>query len=120
MEKADILIVEDDTDIRDALTEILQSEGYAIAGVTNGREALDYLRSHPSPKLILLDLMMPVMNGGEFRLEQKSDANLAKIPVFILSAANEDRHREEISDVQGFLKKPLHLESLLKAVRQYC
>ena len=66
-----ILIVDDDPDIRDSLKEVLEDEGYEVNGVANGREALDYLRKSPRPCVILLDLMMPVMDGWQFRKEQK-------------------------------------------------
>src|SRR5579862_4602951 len=65
-----ILIVDDDPDIRDSLKEVLEDEGYEVNGVANGREALDYLRKSPRPCVILLDLMMPVMDGWQFRREQ--------------------------------------------------
>src|SRR5882724_6348202 len=82
-----ILIVEDETDIRFIVTEILADEGYAVAGVANGLEALTYLRQHDDqPCLILLDLGMPVMSGWEFRAEQQRDPALATIPVIVMSA----------------------------------
>src|SRR4051812_39456009 len=80
-----ILIVEDDTELRETLGEILQEEGYHVAGVGNGREALDHLRQSDPPCLILLDLMMPVMSGWEFRDQQRQDPDLAGVPVAILS-----------------------------------
>src|SRR5258706_12954853 len=81
-----LLVVEDDADIRDALDGLLSTEGFRIAGCSNGREALDWLRTSPKPDLILLDLMMPVMDGWQFRVEQKQDPALATIPILALSA----------------------------------
>ena len=75
-----ILIVEDEDPIRSVLTEILEDEGYRVASVRNGLEALTYLRQHAHPRLILLDLGMPVMTGWEFREEQQRDQAIARIP----------------------------------------
>ena len=80
-----ILIVEDDFDIREALTQILEEEGYAVREAANGREALD-VAARELPSLILLDLMMPVMNGWQFRAEQIKDPRLAPVPVLVISA----------------------------------
>ena len=75
-----ILVVDDDPDIRDSLREVLEDEGYEVACVGNGREALDHLKTaNPRPCVILLDLMMPVMDGWQFRKEQKQDAEIAGI-----------------------------------------
>src|SRR5580765_7790969 len=81
-----ILLVEDDFDMRDALIPILEYAGHHVVGAANGREALEQLRAGPKPSLILLDLMMPVMNGTEFRAEQLRDPALASIPVVVVSA----------------------------------
>src|SRR5512132_4356371 len=81
-----ILIVEDDVDVRDALMQVLEFEGYRVTGASNGEEALAALRAGGRPSLILLDLMMPVMNGSQFRAAQLADRALAAIPVIVLSA----------------------------------
>jgi CheY-like chemotaxis protein len=82
-----ILIVEDEPPIRDVLAEILEDEGYRVSTVSNGMEALTYLRQQADrPRLILLDLGMPVMTGWEFREEQLRDATLKDIPVVVMSA----------------------------------
>jgi DNA-binding response OmpR family regulator len=115
-----ILVVEDDFDIRDALTQILEEEGYAVRSAANGREALDAAGNGVTPSLILLDLMMPVMNGWQFRAEQLRDARLASVPVLVISA---DPHLRDkigtLGDV-GVLKKPIHLDELLSAVASRC
>src|ERR1700682_362753 len=80
------LIVEDDASIREAIAEVLRSEGYEASSCGHGREALEYLRDGHHPDVILLDLMMPVMDGWEFRIEQRKDPALATIPVVALSA----------------------------------
>src|SRR5579862_4027549 len=81
-----ILVVDDDRSIRQTLCEILQDEGYTVSTARNGAEALEILK-HRRPRLILLDLNMPVMNGGDFRLVQRFDPVLRRIPTVVLTAA---------------------------------
>lgn len=114
-----ILIVEDDEDIRKDLAEILQEEGYEVATATNGREALDQLQAD-RPGLILLDLMMPGMNGWDFRARQLQDPDIAEIPVVILSgAANVLRSAVTLS-AAGYITKPFRLTQLLETVHRVC
>lgn len=113
-----VLIVEDDADLRDMMAQLLALEGFPTSAVSNGREALAYLRSHENPNLILLDLMMPVMDGWEFRREQQLDADLADVPVIVLSALDEARALDVTAT--AFLKKPLDYDRLLELVRRYC
>jgi CheY-like chemotaxis protein len=112
-----VLIVEDDDDLREMMAQLLSLEGFQAAAVANGREALDYLKQGAAPDLILLDMMMPVMDGWEFRRHQKSDPAMAEVPVIILSAL--DQGRIEIS-AEAILKKPLDFDRLLELVRTYC
>ncbi|WP_437591904.1 response regulator [Sorangium sp. So ce1000] len=114
-----ILVVDDDPDIRETLAELLQEEGYAVASAAHGGEALSVLRTDPRPGLILLDLMMPIMDGWQFRAEQKKDPELAAIPVVIISATGRDEFVSSLGAAQ-FLKKPINLEQLLAAVEQHC
>src|SRR5690606_10740757 len=87
-----ILIVEDDPEIREALVELLESEGYWVDCKINGQDALDYLQEEASPRgkglpsIILLDLMMPVMDGWRFRAEQQKDPVLNQVPIVVMSA----------------------------------
>jgi CheY-like chemotaxis protein len=107
-----VLIVDDETDIREAIAELLAEEGYDVEGARDGAEALTKARRcHPS--LVLLDLMMPGMNGWEFRAKQRGDPELAAIPVVVLSALG----RVPGVDAAGFLQKPFELDDLLTAVR---
>jgi CheY-like chemotaxis protein len=115
-----ILVVEDDADIREALIGILEDEGYRVDGVGNGREALEHLAAGPRPALILLDLMMPVMNGWQFRAAQKLDPTLADIPVVVISADGNVRQKADSLDAVGVLKKPVELDTLLAVVARYC
>ena len=109
-----ILLVEDDRDIRSSVQEVLEDEGYAVATAENGRQALETLRSGAAPDLIILDLRMPVMDGWEFRAAQKSDSQLANIPVLAISA--DGSAKAEAIDAHAYLRKPLTTETLLDAV----
>jgi CheY-like chemotaxis protein len=115
---ASVLIVEDDADLREMMAQLLTMEGFASATASNGREALDYLRHGARPDVILLDLMMPVMDGWEFLREQHRDHDLAGLPVIILSAL--DPHRAGDTGAAVYLKKPLDFDRLVNLVRQYC
>ena len=114
-----ILIVEDEHDIRAVLTEILEDEGYAVASVPNGLEALMFLQEH-RPQLILLDLGMPVMTGWEFREQQRRDPALADIPVIVMSAIPQLSQTAAALQAANCLDKPIELNSLLGMVEQYC
>jgi two-component system chemotaxis response regulator CheY len=113
-----VLIVEDDEDLREMMAQILALEGFDTATATNGREALEYLKRDDAPQLILLDLMMPVMDGWEFQRERSRDPVLAGVPVVVLSALDETRAVGAAS--HEFLKKPLDFDRLLQLVKAYC
>ena len=113
-----VLIVEDDEDLRDMMAQMLTIEGFDAATAANGREALEYLHSTGKPNVILLDLMMPVMDGWEFRRRQKADPELEAVPVIVLSAL--DPPRAATVDADAFLKKPLDFDRLLELVRDHC
>jgi CheY-like chemotaxis protein len=114
--RAPILVVEDDASTRAALCDILKLEGYKVAGVRDGIEALDYVHHNALPCLIILDLMMPRMDGWRFRAEQKKDPALAKCPVVVVSASI----RERFIDADYVMQKPVDLDGLLSAVAEYC
>jgi CheY-like chemotaxis protein len=113
-------VVEDDRDIRLAFVQTLEEEGFSAAQARHGREALELLRSALVPRLILLDLMMPVMDGWQFRIEQRRDPKLAEIPVVVISADASVQERLETMGVAGFLKKPVAFDDLLDTVRRFC
>lgn len=117
-EDCPVLIVEDDADLREMMAQLLTLEGFAAATVSNGREALAYLRTNAAPDVILLDLMMPVMDGWEFRREQQRHREMAEVPVIVLSALDQARAADVAAD--AFLKKPLDFDRLLELIRQYC
>ena len=112
-----VLIVEDDGELRDMMAQLLTIEGFEAVAVANGREALAYLQNAARPDVILLDLMMPVMDGWEFRRQQKADPDLAPVPVIVLSALDPAR---AAVDATAFLKKPLDFDRLLELVRTHC
>ena len=109
-----LLVVEDDADIREALDGLLSMEGFRVAGCSNGREALDWLRTSPKPDIILLDLMMPVMDGWQFRVAQKDDPELATIPVLALSA--DSTAKAAAIDAEAYLKKPVDYDTLIATI----
>ena len=116
-----ILIVDDDADNRDSIGEALESEGYRVAGAANGAEALSLLRNKLlRPDLILLDIMMPVMDGWAFRAEQRNDPEIASIPVVVFTAYGVPKDIAEQLQAVGFLKKPPRLNDLLSAVSRVC
>ena len=113
-----VLIVEDDLDTREMLGRFLELEGYTVETAENGKRALERLGSGVGACVILLDLMMPVMDGWQFRQEQIRDASLANIPVIVVSAAG--RERLEKIHANAYLSKPVDLDELLGCVTQFC
>lgn len=112
-----ILVVEDDDDIRNAIVDLLETEGYTTEAAVNGKDALDKLNEIPKPCLVLLDMMMPIMNGRQFLDAIMKDTTLAPIPVLIVSAVADKANTE---GSVGFLKKPIDIDVVLKVVSQYC
>ena len=116
-----ILIVEDDADLREALGEILRDEGYEVGIAAHGAKALELLRGDfQRPALILLDLTMPVMNGWQFRAEQRRDPGLSGIPVVVLSAGDHLPEQMAPLGIQEYVRKPIELERLLAAIGRHC
>jgi CheY-like chemotaxis protein len=117
-----IMIVEDDADIREALRDALGDTGrYEVFEAINGAEALAHLHAHPrKPCVILLDVMMPEINGWEFRRAQLADPRLAEIPVVVFTAhANASGAAADLS-AAGFLKKPATLSALVAMIDLHC
>lgn len=114
-----ILVVEDDTSIRELLVELLESEGYAVASAVNGLEGLKYLQSEVNPDLILIDLMMPVMDGYSFRTEQLKNTTWSKIPTVVMSAEANAKEKMKNFSITAFLSKPVELDTILKTVARY-
>jgi len=114
-----ILLVEDDIDINNAIESILCEEGYKVRCTFNGQEALNFLQSAPiKPSLIFLDIMMPIMNGLEFREAQLKNLKLAQIPTIVLSANGKQDEIKNLGVLES-LNKPLDLETLISTVKLY-
>ncbi len=116
-----ILIVEDDRDIRESIEELLRDEGYQVISTVHGLDALRKLRAMSElPRLILLDLMMPEMDGFTFRAEQLKDPKLAAIPVVLMSAGGELEAKAKQLSAQGVLKKPFRdLELIFSTIAKF-
>jgi CheY-like chemotaxis protein len=112
-----VLVVDDDRDIRETLREVLTDAGYEVVAAENGRAALEQLRAGCRPALILLDLMMPVMDGLAFRAEQLADAALETIPVVLITAGG--RPVADGLTPTTVLHKPLRMRTVLAAVHQH-
>jgi two-component system, chemotaxis family, chemotaxis protein CheY len=111
-----VLVIEDDADCLDALVDVLAYDGYTVNTACNGLEAIQKLESEATPDVILVDLMMPVMNGWQFMKRLRADERFKNIPVIVLSADGRlDKWRGEL-DAASCLAKPLELEPLLAAV----
>ena len=116
--RSTILVVEDDHDIRVSMRALLEDEGYKVVTVTNGLAALSALeRSAELPSLILLDLMLPVMDGWHFADRIRLNPRLANIPIVIMSAYEDPPPPEGIL---GFIKKPVNTDVLLSVVSAHC
>ena len=112
-----ILLIEDDVDIRDIIKDALEWEGYHVYTASNGKEGMEMLAEMPAPCLILLDLMMPVMNGWEFADAIETNRSYAQIPIVTISAFSDPEKRIRAN---GSIKKPVDLDLLFALVRQYC
>ena len=110
----DVLVIEDDAGIGESLVELLEMEGHQVRWAKDGIEGLELLRQR-RPEIILLDLLMPRMDGFQFRETQKNDAEFADVPVIVLSAhANIDE-----VDAVAFVQKPFNIPQLLDAVERH-
>src|SRR3954452_9367166 len=110
-----VLIVDDDPDLLDVTSFVIEGEGMAVETARNGEEALAVLGSGRLPALVLLDLMMPVMNGWEFLTAVANDPVLRPIPVVVLTAAE----HAQVPGALEVLSKPMDLKELLRVVERY-
>jgi CheY-like chemotaxis protein len=116
-----VLVVDDDADSRDSLADVLHEDGFAVITASNGREAFEVLQSAPAkPSVILLDMMMPVMNGWEFRSKQKNDPELASIPVAVFSAQPNIEAAAKSIGAAAYFRKPLSLDDLIETLDSLC
>lgn len=117
----EILVIEDDQDIRETVKTILELEGYQVLTAVHGKDGIELLTSRPQlPNLILLDLMMPVMSGWEFleTIQRDHKDTFGKIPVVVVSAAGDSAKTKAFS-VAEFMKKPVDIDALLASVARY-
>ncbi|MCO5167335.1 MAG: response regulator [Planctomycetes bacterium] len=118
-----VLVVEDDEDVRDALLMLIEDGTVQpVVGAADGRQAIDYLEDHPPPCLIILDLMMPVLNGWQVLEWLAEHPCLCRVPVVVVSAAAPDRVRLAVDRhrLAGFLQKPLRGDELMAVVSRHC
>jgi CheY-like chemotaxis protein len=116
MQPVRILVVEDDDDIRDSLKELLEEEGYRVDTAANGQQALGKLRESTLPELILLDLMMPVMDGWQFQEQLREVPSFARVPIIVISATKFSR---EPLNAAAFIPKPLDAGVLLETIESF-
>lgn len=114
-----ILLIDDDADMRDTMTDVLRDEGYDVIAVAGGREALRLLEEGARPALILLDMMMPGMDGRQFRAEQTKNREWAAIPTVVFSAYVNVAETASAIGAAGGLQKPVRMEALLELVGRF-
>jgi len=112
-----ILVVEDNKEIQDSLKLALEMEGYNVFTANNGKEGLGQLSKIPTPCMILLDLMMPVMNGWEFVDEINKNTMFTTIPIIVVSAYGDKKGTPKSN---GYIQKPIDLDALLDTVSKHC
>lgn len=112
-----ILIIEDDEGVRESIAEMLRDEGYEVDVVPDGERAIEYLQSRPPPTLILLDLLMPTMDGAQFCARQRANSEWASIPVVVMSARRDTAERARSIGAAAWLTKPMHFEELLHVIQ---
>lgn len=113
-----VLVIEDDREISDMLSEVLQDEGYEVAVAPNGKEALSLLESIAIPDLIFLDFNMPVMNGGEFFGLLRAQPAWEKIPVIVTSSERTSELRAIFKETQHIIAKPYTLDDVVSAAQR--
>ncbi len=116
---AEVLVVDDDDDLRLTLAEVLALHGFTVEALDSGPQALEYLRNYPAPRVVLVDLMMPVMDGAEFILRMRTVPGLTRVRVFVITAsAAADESRLLALGASGLLRKPIDLKALLAILQQ--
>jgi two-component system response regulator MprA len=116
-----IMVVEDSDDIRELIGRFFKSEGIECVMAVDGQDALEKLRvSNELPSVILLDLMMPRMDGFQFRHEQQKDQKLSDIPVLLMTADANADEKAKIVGARGYLRKPVQIKTLLAVAEKFC
>jgi two-component system, chemotaxis family, chemotaxis protein CheY len=114
-----VLVIDDDAEIRQALTDVLEDEQYSVVCASNGREALTKIEDGLCPDIILLDVMMPVMDGWHFLSARLAYPQLIEIPIIIISAGMEAMSEARKVGVFDVIRKPLHISSLVRQI-EHC
>lgn len=117
--KPALLVVEDDREIRESLCELLLQEGFEVRTASNGEEALVMLREQPDVRAIVLDMVMPVMNGATFRGEQLADPRIASIPTILLTGRDDSMPLARALGAAACVRKPFTPEALLEVLSRY-
>jgi CheY-like chemotaxis protein len=121
MASREVLVVEDDTDLRESLSQALRDHGFGVTPATNGQEALDLLHAGARPSVILLDLMMPGLNGWQLRAALRRDPGLARIPQVVISAYMDEAEQAVLAlPPDDCLRKPFHIRILIDALERHC
>jgi CheY-like chemotaxis protein len=115
-----ILLIDDEADMRIALAEILEDEGYTVWQAKAGKNGLKFLQDNPKPKLILLDYMIPEMGGAEFCDKLRLNSKWASIPVALVSAVTLSKEKRASMGLAAFIEKTIQIEKFLAIVEQYC
>jgi len=114
-----ILVVDDDRDVREAMVDALQDEGYQVVPMSGGHEALAYLRSHSSPSLIFLDWNMAPMNAPQFMDEFCKEPSSSGVPVVLVTADVHASRKATTGRYDGYISKPINLETLFSVVQKF-
>lgn len=117
--KPTILVIEDDAEVRDELCELIESAGFEVLAAANGQDGLSALRKHPHTRAVVLDLVMPVMNGATFRGEQLRDPAIAAIPTILLTGRNDVAPMGAALEACAWLPKPFAPDALLAILARY-
>ena len=112
---ASVMLVDDDEEIRDTITGVLEAEGYTVIGVENGRKALDLLEKKKRPCVVLLDLQMPVMSGWDFLKAVNGMREMEGLPIVVVTS-----YSEKADGARRTIKKPLDVKQLISAVAEFC
>src|SRR6266542_4145947 len=121
MANREVLVVEDDTDLRESLSQALRDHGFTVTQAANGQQALDLLNSGIRPGVILLDLMMPILSGWELRDVLRDDPELAQIPQLVISAFVDETEQAVLAlPPDDCIRKPFHLRILIDAIERRC
>ena len=119
MTNKSIILVEDDDDIRNDLATIIGELGYEVLPAAHGEEALEILKEKSNLGVIILDMMMPIMNGWEFLEERKKDSKAKTIPVIVLSALGDNANLGDEGPIE-YLNKPINLDLLCTHIKKFC